>query len=87
MVTVYTKDYCPYCTQAKQLLKNLDIEFVEVDVTNDQETLMKIVQLSKMRTVPQIFVGDVCLGGYTDIASLHDERRLISTIEQLSKES
>lgn len=73
MVTVYTKDYCPYCTQTKNLLKNLNIEFEEVDVTNDSEKLMEIVQKSRMRTVPQIFVGDTCLGGYTDIAALHEE--------------
>lgn len=85
MITVYTKDYCPYCVQAKNLLKNLNLDFVEVDVTNDQETLMKIVQISRMRTVPQIFVGDTCLGGYTDIAAMHDEGKLISTIEELSK--
>lgn len=85
MVKVYTKDYCPYCVQAKTLLKSLNINFEEIDVTHDSETLMKIVQLSKMRTVPQIFVGDTCLGGYTDIAALHEDEKLISTIEELSK--
>lgn len=73
MITIYTKDYCPYCVQAKNLLSALGLNYTEVDVTNDQEKLMEIVQKSRMRTVPQIFVGDNCLGGYTDIAALHEE--------------
>lgn len=85
MITVYTKDYCPYCVQAKNLLKSLNIDFTEVDVTNDSATLMKIVQKSRMRTVPQIFVGETCIGGYMDIAELHKQEKLISTIENLSK--
>lgn len=85
MVKVYTKDYCPYCVQAKNLLKSLNIAFEELDVTNDTETLMQIAQKSRMRTVPQIFVGDTCLGGYTDIAALHEEGKLIPKIEELSK--
>lgn len=85
MVTVYTKDYCPYCVQAKNLLKSLNINFEEIDVTNDSETLMKIVQKSRMRTVPQIFVGETFIGGYMDIAELNKQEKLISTIENLSK--
>lgn len=56
MVTIYTKDYCPFCSQAKLLLKNLNIDFQEKDITDDMDTFQKIFQISKMRTVPQIFV-------------------------------
>lgn len=56
MVTVYTKDYCPFCAQAKNLLNSLKVDFQEIDVTNDIETLQAITQKSHMRTVPQIFV-------------------------------
>lgn len=72
MLTIYTKDYCPYCVKAKNLLSSLGATFEEVDVTNDQETLMKIVEKSRMRTIPQIFLDDECLGGYSDIAALHE---------------
>lgn len=77
MLTIYTKDYCPYCVKAKALLSSLGATFEEVDVTNDQETLMKIVEKSHMRTVPQIFFGDECLGGYSDIAALHEQGELV----------
>jgi glutaredoxin len=55
MITVYTKDYCPYCVKAKSLLSSLGAEFTEVDVTNDPDMFMKIYEKSHMRTVPQIF--------------------------------
>ncbi len=77
MITIYTKDYCPYCVQAKNLLSSLGASYEEVDVTHDQDTLMKIMEKSHMRTVPQIFAWDTCLGGYSDIAALHSEGRLI----------
>lgn len=56
MITIYTKDYCPYCIKAKALLSSLGATYEEVDITHDQDTLMEIVKKSGMRTVPQIFV-------------------------------
>lgn len=76
MLTIYTKDYCPYCVKAKTLLSSLGATYEEIDVTNDQDTLMKIMEKSHMRTVPQIFLGDECLGGYSDIATLHEQGEL-----------
>ena len=77
---IYTKDYCPYCTMAKNLLTSIGATYEEVDVSNNQELLMQIVAKSRMRTVPQIFLGDECLGGYTDIASLHADGKLMQKI-------
>jgi glutaredoxin 3 len=54
--TIYTKDYCPYCVQAKNLLTSLGVTYEEIDVTHDHDTLLKLVERSHMRTVPQIFV-------------------------------
>jgi glutaredoxin 3 len=76
MLTLYTKDYCPYCVQAKNLLNALGASYQEIDITNNQEILIQIAQKSRMRTVPQIFLDDECLGGYTDIADLHREGKL-----------
>lgn len=56
MVTLYTKDYCPFCTQAKTLLQSISVDFEEVDITDDDELFREIFQKSGMRTVPQIFV-------------------------------
>ena len=62
MLTIYTKDYCPYCIQAKNLLTSLGAAYEEIDVTDNQDILIEIVKKSGMRTVPQIFLDDECLG-------------------------
>lgn len=80
MITIYTKDYCPYCIKAKALLSSLGASFTEVDVTNDPNMFMKIYEKSHMRTVPQIFVGDECLGGYDAIAALHEKGELVGKL-------
>lgn len=77
MITIYTKDYCPYCVKAKLLLNSLGKEFQEIDITNTPNVMMELVQKSGMRTVPQIYVDDKCLGGYSDIQTLHDKGELL----------
>lgn len=81
MVTIYSKDYCPYCTQAKALLDSLNIKYEDIDVTHDQELLMEISQKSGLQTVPQIFVGEKLIGGYTDLAKLNDEGKLLELLK------
>ena len=76
MITLYTKDYCPYCVKAKSLLTSIGATYEEIDVTHDGDIFMKIYEKSHMRTVPQIFVGDECLGGYDNIAALHEKGEL-----------
>lgn len=77
MVTIYTKNYCPFCLKAKSLLNLLNIAYQEHDVTDSPQTIEELSKKSGFRTVPQIFVGDKCLGGYTDIEKLHQEGKLI----------
>lgn len=81
MIIIYTKDYCPYCKQAKALLDSLNVEYKDIDVTHDQEKLMEISQKSGLMTVPQIFVDDKCLGGYSDIAKLNEEGKLLELLK------
>lgn len=77
MVTIYTKQYCSYCAQAKALLKSLNISYEEHDVTAKPEIIDELSKKSGFRTVPQIFIGEKCLGGYSDIAKLNEEGKLI----------
>lgn len=79
-LTVYSKDYCPYCVEAKRLLDILDIPYEEVDVTHDPEMLLAISARSGLRTVPQIWAGDDILGGYTDLLRLHQTGELDARI-------
>lgn len=78
--TIYSKDNCPYCVLAKNLLTSLGAEYEEIDITTTPGLIMDLVKRSGMRTVPQIYVDETCLGGYTDIAALHEKGKLIGKI-------
>ncbi len=70
-VKLYTTDYCPYCTQAKTLLKGEGIAFEEIDLTNDKELRAKLSEENNgYRTVPMIFIGDEFIGGFQDLAKI-----------------
>ncbi|MFO0562976.1 MAG: glutaredoxin 3 [Polyangiales bacterium] len=69
-VIVYVTDYCPYCTRAKGLLKRKGVAFTEIDVSNDPEKRAWLLEKTGQRTVPQIFIDGVSVGGSDDIHAL-----------------
>ncbi|ATH81246.1 glutaredoxin 3 [Ectopseudomonas mendocina] len=69
-VTIYTTQHCPYCVNAKRLLSSKGVTPVEIDIQESPQYLAEMLQRSQRRTVPQIFVGDVHVGGFDDLASL-----------------
>jgi glutaredoxin 3 len=76
-VTVYSKDYCPYCVKAKALLKRKGVAFDEIDVTRDEALQKEMVEKSGGRkTVPQIFVGGTFVGGCDDLYALEAAGKL-----------
>ncbi|RKG95202.1 MULTISPECIES: glutaredoxin 3 [Corallococcus] len=76
-VKIYTTTYCGFCVRAKDLLKRKGVDYTEVDVTGDDDARAKLVEMSGgQRTVPQIFIGDTHVGGYSDLAQLDKEKRL-----------
>ena len=68
-VTVYSKDYCPYCKFAKALLQDQGIDYREIDVSRDTARLEEMVARSNRRTVPQIFFGEEHIGGFEDLVA------------------
>ena len=76
MLTIYTKDYCPYCIKAKNLLDSLGATYEEVDISSTPELIIDLAKKSGMRTVPQIFLGDECLGGFDNIHAMNQEGKL-----------
>ena len=64
-IEVYTKDNCGWCTLAKGTLKKLDLDFIEHNLT--EETMATFFDSYQVNTVPQIFVDDKRLGGYTEL--------------------
>jgi glutaredoxin 3 len=64
---VWSKDACPFCVQAKALLESKGIEFEERNVSKEwtKEQLLEAVPTA--RTLPQIFLGDNYIGGFTEL--------------------
>ena len=69
-VVIYTTNYCPYCFRAKALLLSKEVEFEEVDVTDDPDRRTEMERRSGRRTVPQIFIDGQPIGGYDDARRL-----------------
>lgn len=68
-VTIYSKGYCPYCKMAKATLKKLGLNFDELDITNNTRFEQEMRQRSKRRSVPQIFIDELHIGGNDDLQS------------------
>lgn len=68
-IEVYSSKLCMYCEAAKRLLKHKGLPFKEVDVTNNRKLRDEITRKTKHRTVPQIFIDDQFIGGYTELVS------------------
>jgi glutaredoxin 3 len=70
-VTIYTRDFCGYCTRALALLRSKDVEFTEIDAGNDFEKRREMIQRSGGRnTFPQIFINGEHVGGSDDLFAL-----------------
>ncbi|OUS11086.1 glutaredoxin 3 [Gammaproteobacteria bacterium 53_120_T64] len=74
---MFTTRFCPYCVAARRLLEQLGIDFEDVAVDGNTELRREIMQASGERTVPQIWVGELHIGGYTELASLHQQGGLL----------
>jgi len=76
-IIIYTKSWCPYCIRAKDLLKSKGAEFTEIDIEKQQDKLAEMLEKSgQKRTVPQIFINDIHIGGCDDLYALERQGRL-----------
>lgn len=73
-VRMYTTEVCPFCIRAKALLKQRGVAQIdEVRVDLDPAQRLHMMQITGRRTVPQIFIGDMHVGGCDDLMAL-DQR-------------
>jgi glutaredoxin 3 len=70
-VLIYSSLLCGFCYQAKTLLKKKNISFQEINVDEDFNKRKEMIVKSNGRTsVPQIFFGDIHIGGCDDLLNL-----------------
>ncbi len=70
-VTMYTTAVCPYCVQAKRILKTKGVDTItEVRVDLQPQERQRMMDITGRRTVPQIFIGTTHVGGCDDLVAL-----------------
>lgn len=70
-VTLYTSPLCGFCHAAKRMLSAKGVSFAEIDVARDPSKRQEMMKRAEGgHTVPQIFIGDIHVGGYDDMAAL-----------------
>ena len=70
-VEIYTTPFCPYCLDAKALLRKKSVTFTEIDVSRDRTLRSAMTARANGRTtVPQIFIGATHVGGCDDLYAL-----------------
>ena len=77
-VKMYTTAVCPFCIQAKRILKSRGVEQIEeIRVDANPEERMRMMELTGRRTVPQIFIGSTHVGGCDDLMALDGKGGLL----------
>jgi glutaredoxin 3 len=75
-VTIYTRQFCGYCSAAKRLLQDKGIPYAEFDATTDPDKREEMIARSGRFTFPQIFIGERHIGGCDDLFALHTDGEL-----------
>ena len=76
-VEIYTTRYCPYCHTAKALLKRKGVAFTEINLSLETERRQEMIARANGRmTVPQIFIGDIHVGGSDELHALERAGKL-----------
>lgn len=79
-VVLYGTRFCPFCIQARRLLNNKGIEFEDIPLDSDPQLRSAVMDRSSRHTVPQIWIGDDHLGGFTELRDLDMQGGLDSLI-------
>jgi glutaredoxin 3 len=82
-VTMYTTAVCPYCVQAKRILKSKGVEHIEeIRIDTDPVERATMMERTGRRTVPQIFIGTTHVGGCDDLMALDGQGQLLALLMQ-----
>ena len=80
-VTIYTTAFCPYCQRAKSLLTQKGVPYTEVNLQDKPDELLALKTRTGLRTVPQIFIGEELIGGFSELLALETSKQLDSKLQ------
>ena len=93
MVTVYMRDGCPFCVEAKNLLEGeygMDLNVVNIWEGSEDEQKSKVRDMKTYsggrQTVPQIFFKSEHIGGNDDVQTLHSDGKLQAMLDKVKGE-
>jgi glutaredoxin 3 len=82
-VEIYTIRYCSYCQEAKELLCRKGASFQEIDVTGNRQVRQQMIERANgRRTLPQVFIGAIHVGGCDDLYALDEAGELDALLGQ-----
>ena len=82
-IKIYTSDNCVYCNSAKNLLKNKNLKFDEINISKSDILKEKMIKKTKgLMTVPQIFINSRHIGGFQELNDLENSKKLDEIINK-----
>ena len=75
-ILIYTTNICPYCIMAKRLLDKKSASYTEINVDAQTGLREEMMRKTKRRTVPQIYIGDLHVGGFDELYALEHQNKL-----------
>ncbi len=81
-VVLYVTEYCGYCRMAESLLRRKGISFEAVDVTESNEARAWLIEATRQRTVPQIFIKHRSIGGFSELSALDRSGKLAAILAE-----
>ena len=81
-IEMYSGPMCNYCEAAKRLLKRINLEFNEIDISTKKGLIDEMIKKSNgKRTIPQIFFDNYHVGGYQELRELEKTNELLKLLE------
>lgn len=75
-IVIYGTQTCPYCARARRLLERKGVKYIEIRVDLDAARRREMETRAGRNSVPQIFIGDLHVGGFDDLSVLDQEGNL-----------
>jgi glutaredoxin 3 len=80
-ILIYTADRCSYCVMAKRLLDKKQATYTEINVDAEVGLREELMRKTKRRTVPQIYIDDLHVGGFDDLYALEQTKQLDALLQ------
>ncbi len=77
MFTVYSKDFCPYCTKVEQVMQLAEVKYVVYKLDRDYDRQEFYEKFGRGTTFPQVLVDDKTIGGCTETVKYLREQKLV----------